>query len=56
MLSCSIVGTALAMGGKTTEVTWDISGDNCEVIQTLGYAMLTCTHKQEVHSTGFGNA
>ena len=56
MLGYSIVSTALAMGGHTTEVPWSISGDNCELVQTLGYAMWSCTHKQEVRSTGSGNA
>ena len=52
LLYSSIVSIALAMGGQSTVVPWSISGENCELVQTLGYAMYSCDKKQEIISTG----
>ena len=36
---------------QSSQITWNISDSDCDVIQTLGYVLKACRDAQEVHST-----
>ena len=56
ILAQSTITGVLGMGGvQSSQIAWEIDGDNCDIVQTFGYALKSCYNEQEVRSTTYEN-
>ena len=56
ILAQSTLTGVLGMGGvQSSQIAWKIDGDNCDIVQTFGFALKSCYNEQEVRSTTYEN-